>query len=390
MPNWKVDKRKMYAHIYFDLPQDSLGIAVYALGKVPGFAKKLDPELAEATGKSRARDAFLQILGKDDITPDELQLGKTFKFEDIKDRLNQLELLGQQIAKDEDADISVNLDDPMFWFEAKFQDWTRSQQQVAQQLPDAQKIQIGTKHREDEMGKELGEATTAEELEEALQRLYVYVSRKIHPSTGPKDFPGNKSYPKPTPPAFLASEEMNLVYYPGFRGAQWMGKAPEPGASRVYPMGKEEEVPSDQKWQTILIPDCKAYTEVNLQQIDVRTLDQISEILAKMFFNNLPQTEMNIMAFNQSVEPIKEKAKSILSRLGEQQKELIVASMEVGTWIHLGTGKTYDNEEDLLSDLEEVQEELPLAASINLRKVARILLKRDQFDLYKKVMKRYE
>ena len=386
---WKADRRKMYAHVYFDLSQDSCGVAVYSIGKVPGFSKKLSPELQDATGKTKARDAFLKILGKGEITPEQLQLGKVFKFEDMQERLHQLDLLGKLIAGDTTADIVVDLDDPMFWFEAAIQNWPRAKQNIAHGLSDEQKIQLGNTVREQELERELKEAETAEDLADALQRLYIYVSRKVHPTAGPMDFPGSKKYPAPTPPAFLVSEELNFAYYPGFRGAQWMRKIPKEHTKEVYPMGGEDDVPTQEKWQTTIIPDCKEFTEMPLQMIDVKALDYVSEVLARMFFYNLPRGDMSAMAFNQSVEPMREKAKAMLSKIGDQYRESVTAGMEVGTWIHLGTGKTYDTEEDLLADNPDAEAELPLAASVKLRRMARTLLKRNP-SLYKKVMSKYE
>lgn len=357
-----VDIRKMYAHVYFDVPQDQLGIAVYALGRVPGFAGALDEQLEEVTGSKNAYKLFLRTLGQD-VEPETLRDGRFFTYENLEERLKTLDLLGKLIAKDKKAQVVVDLDDPVFWFNLRLKNLPRQKRYAYEQLTDEEKSAIGEKIQAEEIGR-LTETDSEDGLLENAQNLYNSVSRELHPTTGPKDFEGSAKYPAPTPPTFLTSKELNFVYYPGFRGAHNMAKVPK-SDTVVYP----KKAPSEKKWMTIIIEDTKALMNFELRNAPVQELDRVSEVLARTFFAGTTgmSPETKLMEFNKLVGPVRRKAAEMLIEL--KRKYSKEASNMPGSWIDLATGQIFKSEEALLAakdNQEEEQEEYrePLAAKV--------------------------
>ena len=85
-----VNRTRMYAHVYFDLRNDQLKIAVYSIAKIPNFSGKLPESLKQRYGHSNAYDVFTQTL-REEISPDEIQSGKAFSHSRIQDKLEALE-----------------------------------------------------------------------------------------------------------------------------------------------------------------------------------------------------------------------------------------------------------------------------------------------------------
>ena len=280
-----MDKRKMYAHVYFDIPGNSLGIAIYSLAKIPGFSGKLDPQLKDLTGHGKAYSLFLDTLGSGRISQEELQQGRIFQYNQLEEQVKKLELLGKLIAKDKEAQVVIDLDDLNFWFEAKLGELSSSQRDlIRKKLPQDQKDSLASQFREETLS-ELKSVSNVEELYDAMQKMYISVSRSISPQTGPKDFKEKSKYPRPSPPTFLTSKEYNILYYPGFRGAHHMRQIPQSDAL-VYPKGS-----SEQKWMQTLITNTAEYTGMPLSNIKIEELDYITEVLAKMFFFHLSDRE---------------------------------------------------------------------------------------------------
>jgi hypothetical protein len=392
---WNVDRKKMYAHVYFDLDKDQLGIAVYAIGKVPGFSSSLSEDLIKETGTSRARDLFLQTLEEKNISPEELQLGKAFTLDQMQDKLDRLNILGKIVAKDPQAQIVADIDDPMFWAQMDANQLPKNKKAEYEKLSDQQKRSIGERLKNNATSALLT-AETPEQLKEAMQKIYVSIARKVNPKLGPKEYASSKS----SPPTFLISKEFNFAYYPGFRGAQYMSKVPS-ALQYVHPQHEKDKiVENDLKWYNILIPDTKDFTEGRaLDQIKIEKLDYISEDLAQLFFRNLAGSgdkDLTIMDFNRSVEPVRSKAKRALSEISEQEASvpgLKIASTAIGTWIDLFTGKTYSSEQELLASKVELlksleqKREIPLAAKVKIYRLAGYFLGKQNHKVYSQLIK---
>ena len=164
-----MDKRKMYAHVYFDIPGNSLGIAIYSLAKIPGFSGKLDPQLKDLTGHGKAYSLFLDTLGSGRISQEELQQGRIFQYNQLEEQVKKLELLGKLIAKDKEAQVVIDLDDLNFWFEAKLGELSSSQRDlIRKKLPQDQKDSLASQCREETLS-ELKSVSNVEELYDAMQ-----------------------------------------------------------------------------------------------------------------------------------------------------------------------------------------------------------------------------
>lgn len=361
------DVQKMYAHIYFDIPKNVLGIAVYSYGRIPGFSGKLSDELKNATQTEKAFHLFQKTMGSDSISGDELQLGKLFSYEEIQDRLNKIDVLGKIIAEDKSAQVLINLDDPLFWLGNKLNKFPEDKRALIEKLPEERKKEIGAKIKESEMGELLKDAKTPNEVQDALQKLYIVISRRLNTKRGPKEYAGTTTYSPPPPPTFLISKERDLAYYPGFRGAQYMRKIPE-SLKQVHPLSEQDTAA---KWHNILVPDTKLHTNgKSLDSIQIEPLDYISEVLARLFFNNLPnEKKLQVMDFNKAISPLIPKAKTLLEKVASdlEEKDIKTASSLVGTWIDLETGSTFKSEQQLLAAQRNVSEKLPLAARLRTK-----------------------
>jgi len=366
--SWNVDRRKMYAHIYFDLTQEELGIAVYAIGKIPGFSGKLSDSLSAETQESKAYDLFLKTLGSDSINKDELQQGKVFNYTEMKEKLSALDYLGKAHSGDATAQVLVDLDDPLFWFNFKLGELDTSSQKKLMNFPEAEKQKLGLEVKEEQMDELFSSISNEEELDSAFRKIYTTVSRSINPKVGPKDFPTSQK----SPPTFLYSKEYDVAFYPGFRGAQYMTKVPS-SLNYVHP---QQEPDKSEKWQTTIIPNTKEYLGLPLSKVDVQYLDYTSEVLAKMFYGNLgsKDKDLTIMDFNKATSPLTAKAKSLLTKIGEQIKssEIRTASSLVGKWIDLYTGAIYSSEQELLENKKQFEDmKQPLAAKTKERMLKR-------------------
>jgi len=380
---WNVDRRKMYAHVYFDLSVNTLGLAVYAIGKIPGFSGALSDELKEATQASKAYDLFLKTLGKEYFTKEELQLGKRFNLHEIEDKLKRLDILGKLHADDPETNVVVNLDDPLIWFNSRVNLLSEEKQARAKKMTEEKKTEIGKQIKAQEFDQDMSNALTPEEQQEVMQRVYPTLARGLNPKSGPKDFPGKKSIP----PTFMTSKEFDAAYYPGFRGAQYMTKTPK-SLEYVHPQRAED---TSSKWHHILIPDTKVLMDGKpLSAFEVEPLDYASEVLARLFFYKLSEAgekSLTIMDFNKAVEPVAAKAKTMLKQISETKEEK-TASSTIGTWIDLYDGSTYDSEAQLIAaKTSQSKQRLPLAAKRKINKLAQHLLQQKKFKLYAKLMK---
>jgi len=383
---WNVDRRKMYAHVYFDLSANTLGLAVYAIGKIPGFSGALSDELKQATQASKAYDLFLKTLGKEYFTKEELQLGKRFNFHEIEDKLKKLDILGKLHAEDPDASVVVNLDDPLMWFNSRVNLLSEEKQARAKNMAENKKKEIGKQIKAQEFDQDIANALTPEEQQEVMQRVYPTLARGLNPKSGPKDFPGKKS----VPPTFITSKEFDVAYYPGFKGAQYMTKTPK-SLEYVHPQQAED---ASSKWHHILVPDTKPLMGGKpLSAFEVEPLDYASEVLARLFFYKLSEAgekSLTIMDFNKAIEPVTAKAKTMLKQISEPKEEK-TASSTIGTWIDLHDGRTYDSEAQVIaaktSQAQSEQERLPLAAKSKINKLAQHLLQQKKFKLYARLMK---
>lgn len=390
---WNVDRRKMYAHIYFDLDQNQLGLAVYAIGKLPGFSGALSDDLKNETGSSKAYDLFLKTLEKENITKEELQLGKAFSLSDIEDKLNRLDILGKLHAKDPQAQVVVDIDDPMFWAQFKISQLPKDKQAQYKSYSDDQKRELGEQIKKTESGALLENISSPEQLQEAMQKIYVSVARSINPNLGPKEYASSKS----SPPTFLVSKEHNFAYYPGFRGAQYMSKIPK-ALDYVHP---QQEKDTSMKWYEIILPDTKQFTGGrSLGQIRVEHLDYISENLSQLFFKGLAgsgERDLSIEDFKRSLVPVKSKSKELLLKFSEQETKLSnlkIGSSRIGSWIDLFSGKIYDSEQELLSAKANLspfplktEREFPLAATIKIYKLAGYFLGKQNYKIHNKLIR---
>lgn len=369
---------RMYAHVYFQIAANQLSIAVYGLGKIPGFSGALDSELQETTKQKKAYELFLNVLGQGQLSKEELQQGRMFNYNQLKDQLNTLNLLGKLIAKDTEAQVVIDLDDPNFWLELEMRKIPDAKRAIINKLSTEKKTELGNRLKEKGMEKLLS-SESVEDLHSALQKAYISISRGLYPQTGPKDFPGTKKYPSPTPPTFLVSKAYDFAYYPGFRGAHYMTKVP---SSDLYVYPHEKDTPSEQKWMMDVIQDTTEYTNRVLASIDIEELDYITEVLARTFFKSLSGTTK--ADFNRALIPVKSKAIEMLSALASEAEQK-TASSTIGTWIDLSTGQIYKTEQQLLAAVSpsESFEDRALAAD----KIMRCFLKHGKLKMFVKLMK---
>ena len=218
-----------------------------------------------------------------------------------------------------------------------------------------------------------------------LQKIYVIVSRKTNPRSGAKDFPSSAP-----PPSFLVSERLNLAYYPGFRGAQYMAKIPK-SLDLVHPVKSQNK---EEKWHKVLITDTRQYTDGKpLTIFQAEPLDYITEVLARLFFYNLAgagDRDLHIMDFNRAVIPVESKSHDLLKNLSDSIQKVKTASKIVGTWIDLYDGTTYESEQALLANKKnqnesELEQKIPLAAQVKIQKIARLFLNKGRLDIYRKL-----
>lgn len=364
-----------YAHVYFDLKTDKLGIAVYQRGVIPGFSGNLSNELAEILGQQKGYHAFLSLIGPQNMSSEMLQQGGILNYSKIEDRLNNLDLVAEQIAKDKhqkagrSADefnkpvTTVDLDDPLFWFDLKISQLSAANKEVFEDLPQPEKIKQGNQIKE-RIFKILKKPQTDQQLYQAFQKIYATIARSLNPKQGPKIYENTK---RKTPPTFLASKEYDFVFYPGYKGAHNLTRVPT-NKDSIYPKAGKD------KWALNIIPDITDLTDIPAREMNPAELDQITEALASMFYQKLGEyPEKNFAAFNRAVLPLKAAATRMLMKLSNQQS-VKTASSEISTWIDLQTGKTYKSEQQLLADQRSEQgQQLELAAQV--RRLTRLVKK---------------
>ena len=172
MADW--DRRGMYAHVFFNLTKDDLSIAVYDIGKVPGFSGNLEKDVKDVLGVEKAKNLFKGIFGKD-MSPEELQLGKIFSYENNSKKIEMIDKLGKMLIKNETAQVACNLDDPMTWYSIKFNEFAPAQKLVASNLSEEDKKTLGEHVRDLELEPlELAiHAGDPEQVEDVLKKIYL-------------------------------------------------------------------------------------------------------------------------------------------------------------------------------------------------------------------------
>ena len=387
MINW--DRRKMYAHVYFNMPKDELGIAVYSIGRIPGFSGKLNKDLKDATGITNAYKLFEEVMGKK-ISKEELQAGKVFNYENVSKRIKVLDKLNKYHAG-KDSNATVNLDDAKIWFQIAYEQLDSTRQLIAKGLPEDKQDRLGLNFRTREIKDleaaiELGDK---EQIENELRELYLYVSSNVG-TMSTKEFEGQKL----SPPTMIYSEDFGVAFYPGFRGARYMRPIPK-GLALIHPRDETgaPTAPED-KWYHIIIPDTKIYTDNRpLNNIDIKDLNSTTEQLAKMFFKNLNQVagfkDLTKGHFNQAISPVIELAKKLLGQMDSDNKK--VASSEVGCWIDLQTGKIYDTEEAVVSAKTQERESPPEEEyALVAKRIQNLFLKLGHYDSYARIKEKHD
>lgn len=375
-PEYRVERSRMYAHIYFDLgtPGAALGIAVYGVARIPGFAgepsqlvKKYSPDTLSA------HELFVNTLQKEDeqiISADEIQQGKLFSYTGLGDKIKNLELWGRAQAQDPNANIVVDIDDPTVWVpdyaevppEEKAEVGDRVRRKYIEgllkgplttyvatikalkdeNLPTEQRERIATAYQEARSG-----------VESAMQSLYIVISRILNPEEGPKAYPK-----KVAPPTLLVSKKFNLAYYPGFRGSPYMSKQPrrDPTTAPSKSSYKHKDEPG-KYWHQLLISNVDSHLEPHTtESVRVEVLDQITEVLARQFYQVIsrsptPSMELKIADFNEAVVPVTNKANELLAKIDESdiREGYKKASRYISTWIDLQTGEIFDTLPELLA-----------------------------------------
>lgn len=365
MTERRVDITKMYAHVYFDLAgSGKLGIAVYSVASIPGFASKPGELVKEHYPEfSSGKELFLSTF--DDQTrptPEEIQSGKVFSLQEIEDKIPELSLRGKALADNADAELVLNLDDPDFWASALPADQRTHAVEVRdstlQMLSDpARELQNALAERD---MKKLKDAKQALEL--VFQRLYVVVSRIVNPSTGPKQYPKRRN-----PPTLLISGIHNVAYYPGFRGSPYMSEAPKLDSKSVHTHRDEP----GKYWHEIIVNDISQAAGAPASAVQVEILDQISEILAQLFYKHIRKGSSSLdlrqQDFNQALLPVRDKATTLLSQIDESDlKEDFqkTATHFIGTWIDLYTGQMFKSLSELLAAKKSSMQELAKAAGV--------------------------
>lgn len=363
-----VDRTRMYAHIYFDLKNDQLGLVVYSIAKIPNFSGKLSPELKSEFGHTNAYDVFTHTL-KDHISPDEIQSGKAFSYTGVQDKVEKLDAFSKLFNPN--AKMTIDLDSKEFWEEFLEAAYPSSVVQQFRALSTEEKSKILNQLREDFFKSKLNKAETAEQIQQALIDIYNDISRTLYRKTGGKEYAGTTTYKFPSPPTFLMSKEIDMVYYPGYRGAQYMTKTPD-SLKMVHPL----TAPDEEKWHSTLIEDTKLYTnQISLKgNFDIVELDNIAESLALLFYDrikNFGNKNLTFLNFQSAANPVKEAAKQRLQKLKALKKAFQrFAGVEgdlVGVWVDLSNGQIFDSKSELLASKSEKQERL-LAAKRTIDK----------------------
>lgn len=364
MTDRRVDISKMYAHVYFDLAgAGKLGIAVYSVASIPGFASKPGELVKEHYPQSSSgKELFLSTFDeKTRPTAEEVQSGKVFRLQDIEDKIPELSLRGKALAENPDADIVLNVDDPDFWAAAL----PPNQRDHAIEVRDSALQILSDPARAlhtalDEQDRDaIHDAQQALEL--AFQRLYVVVTRILNPSTGPKQFPKRKS-----PPTILVSGIHNVAYYPGYRGSPYMSEVPKLDNKSVHTHREEP----GKYWHEIVIPNIHTSTGGHpASAIQVEVLDQISEVLAGLFYKQIRKASSSLdlrqQDFNQALIPVRDKAMTLLGQVDESDlKDTTTAAHFIGTWIDLYTGQMFKSLAELLAAKKSSMQELAKAAGV--------------------------
>lgn len=419
-------KNRLYAHVFFK--ENALDIAVYSLGKVPGFSTKIeDPALREEYSPF-AFEAFTKIL-KNKLSPEQLQQGGIIDYESIKNDLPEIEKLGKEIADNPNLKVVVNLDSNALWFKFYVEEFAPADQQAAEnpecnhpEHPEFKKksckqakIDRAIQYKDDLYKTLQAKSKSKESL---YKKLYTFISFKYNPDHGPKDYTktvkqdANATKKSPTPPpTFLVSKggpgQPGFVFFPGYRGAHYLTQAPDaPMEGKKSPFFT---APGDTKsedanpaigqpmktWYTKLITDVRKYTKNNLPpSLFNRTeLVYVTEEVAHSFYKELSSdpNALSWTSFNKATPKAKETGIELIKELEPTSNKL--ASGETGTWIDLQTGRIFDSEESLISSMKDEEESysegFAIAAKSKFRisKIASSLLLRGNRKLFKKLIK---
>ena len=370
-----MDRRKLYAHVYFRIPNNQLALAVYSIPKIPGFSGSVDrEELSEEFGESfavgKAQQLFSKVLGEDLISKEDQQTGKLMPYDILSE--NRLELLKRvvnKISKEENPQPVINIDDPMIWYNAHYHSLTEQEKELFDTLSDDQKLQFAEKLQQVQL------EALEDDPEAGMMRIYTHLARAMYPKTGPKEYGGTSSkskgtkYIPPVPPTLLVSKDRNLAFYPGYRGAQYMSQDPK-SLKNIHPLKQSEE----EKWAATLLENTLSYTNNKpLSDVRIDKLDYIVERLARIFYIQLrDQNDLELSAFTNSILPLQELAKQLLS--DATRDEAVKEAGQAETWIDLGTGRLFRTKAELLGSKQDDQE-LAKAAQGLLGRLAKLRLK---------------
>jgi hypothetical protein len=363
MTDRRVDISKMYAHIYFDLAsQGKLGVAVYSVASIPGFASKPGELVKEHYPEfTSGKELFLSTFDeKSKLSPEEVQAGKVFTLQEIEDKIPEISLRGKALADNPDADLVLNIDDPDFWASAlppnQRQHAIEARDATIQILSDPSRALHDALATNDQA--KLIDAKQALHL--AFQRLYVIVSRIWNPSTGSKQYPKRKN-----PPTILFSGIHNVAYYPGYRGSPYMSEVPKLDSKSIHTHREEP----GKYWHEIVVDNIAQVAGHAPSTIQVEVLDQITEVLAQLFYKQIRKSanplDLRQTDFNQALIPLRDKANTLLTQIDESDlKDLTTASHFIGTWIDLYTGQIFKSLAQLLAAKKTSMQELAKAAGV--------------------------
>jgi hypothetical protein len=401
-------KNRLYAHVFFD--SSELNIAVYKLGKIPGFSRDIvDPELQEHIG-SKAFDAFAKILeGK--ISAKQMQQGGIIDYENIKEDLPVIERLARNITQDSSLKVIVDLDQTKIWWEFFLSELSRDVDREAEEKLNIEEKKKKALEYKNYVLKRIQEETKNKE--QFFRKLYTFISFKYYPKHGPKDYSrSTKDQSPPIPPTFLVSKGNpssglpGFVFFPGYRGAHYLTqtpKAPEEGKKSLFFTAPGETTSEDaspahgkpiQTWYTKLIPNVKKYTkdQLPLSFFNHAELIFTTEEVAHSFYEGLSDSSTaSWAAFNKATPKAKEKAVELIGKLEPTSDK--AASNEIGVWIDLQTGKIFNSEESLISSMKNEEqtysEGFAIAAKskFKISKIAGSLLLKGNRKLFKKLIK---
>lgn len=358
---------KLYAHVYFDISGPGvMGIAVYALPKIPGFSGKPSELLNKyMPGFKNANELFLTMMEQEGVrfNPGILHSGKVFLYpelgSEVQSKLSKFQAAGALQAEDKSAQVVVNLDSPELWARVGNKKFASEEEkmahggQIKQQVVDTsleqplrEYVDALKEYLQDKSNLQLRERYEEkyDHLENVMTKLYIAVSGITNPKYRTKSYSG-----KSQPPTILFSDKYKVAYYPGYRGAQYLTQKINPKSQQFY--AHPQEAAEGKLWFDILIQNVDEIVEKPLFTINTSSLDYITELCAREFFKDLKKSEeLAFSDFQRSGEICKQKGLELLEGLkDEKSSPLKTSSKTIDSWIDLETGELYKSLGELLS-----------------------------------------